>query len=241
MVSFEKTGIINASGIEVDSLPSEYQEVEYIESTGTQYIDTGIQLGESNFHIKCDFEEVVQTSQEQAIFSIWTGQHNYWNCFIRSKDLDVYTSGHHYFSNVINVGERNKVELTRSGNQWALYNGVSSITWSYTPASVNNTTIKLFRRGDLPGIANSNTHIKMYSWNIIIGGELAMTMIPCYRKSDLKPGMYDPVSGTFFAGQGTDEFTLGSEVSGNTHGFIETGDLMKVFENDIWTTEFIEY
>lgn len=28
---------------------------------------------------------------------------------------------------------------------------------------------------------------------------------------------------------------------GNTHGFSETGDLMKVFENDIWTTEFIEY
>lgn len=28
---------------------------------------------------------------------------------------------------------------------------------------------------------------------------------------------------------------------GRIHGFSETGDIMKVFENDIWTTEFIEW
>ncbi len=31
------------------------------------------------------------------------------------------------------------------------------------------------------------------------------------------------------------------ELIGSDHGFAENGDLMKVFENDIWATEFIEY
>lgn len=40
-------------------LPAGYQEVEYIESTGTQYIDTGI-IGNSNIGIKavCSLSEI---------------------------------------------------------------------------------------------------------------------------------------------------------------------------------------
>lgn len=45
-------------------LPSEYQQVEYLKSTGVQYIDTGIQLGSNDFEIKCDFERTNNTTQE---------------------------------------------------------------------------------------------------------------------------------------------------------------------------------
>lgn len=37
-------------------------------------------------------------------------------------------------------------------------------------------------------------------------------LVPCYRKSDNEVGMYDLISDTFFTNQGTGQFTYGSEV-----------------------------
>ena len=42
-------------------LPPEYQEVEYIASSGTQYIDTGIKLSSADT-VKCKFEITSSTS-----------------------------------------------------------------------------------------------------------------------------------------------------------------------------------
>ena len=47
-----------------------YTEGEYIESTGTQYIDTDVNLGVNNFNIKCKFLNTQTTEAEQAILSI---------------------------------------------------------------------------------------------------------------------------------------------------------------------------
>lgn len=42
-----------------------------------------------------------------------------------------------------------------------------------------------------------------------------MNLIPCYRKSDSKPGMWDTVSHTFFTNSGTGEFLVGPDVESN--------------------------
>ena len=52
------------------SFTNAYTEVEYIESTGTQYINTGVDLGANNFNISCKFLNTEVTVAEQAIFSI---------------------------------------------------------------------------------------------------------------------------------------------------------------------------
>lgn len=38
-------------------------------------------------------------------------------------------------------------------------------------------------------------------------------LIPCYRRSDMKPGMYDLISRTFLTNQGTGEFLLGPSIT----------------------------
>lgn len=43
-------------------------------------------------------------------------------------------------------------------------------------------------------------------------GKLRRDFVPCYRKSDNKPGMYDLVLGNFHVNQGGSEFVLGPEV-----------------------------
>ena len=48
-------------------LPQEYQEVEYIESTGTQYIDTGI-TGNNNTKIEVVFSINTMPSENIGVF-----------------------------------------------------------------------------------------------------------------------------------------------------------------------------
>lgn len=197
-------------------LPSEYQEVEYIESTGTQYIDTGVTLGTNDFTILFNFEQTKRTSGEQPITSIWTSDYNYWNLFIRSVSsdesvLDVYTSAHHMLSTEVNLNEKYTVSLTRNGNSWELTQGDSTISWTYSPSKINNTTLKLFKRGDLS--TSHSTKIKMYSFKMAISNTKTLNLIPCYRKSDGEIGMYDTVTKTFYTNSGTDIFLKGADVT----------------------------
>ena len=41
---------------------------------------------------------------------------------------------------------------------------------------------------------------------------LIRNLVPCYRKSDNKLGLYDIVNGKFYTNQGTGEFTAGPDV-----------------------------
>lgn len=197
----------------VSSLPSTYQAVEYLESTGTQYINSGISLNDKDFVISCDFEQSqYSTYYEQALFSIWTSYYNYWNCFILNNGITVYTEGHHQITNSIIIGDRRKLTLVRDGSNWVLSYKYQKIEWSYTPTRINPTTLKIFTRGDTPNQSLSDTHTKMYGLEIEIEGNKEADFIPCYRKADHKPGMYDLVTNTFFTNQGTGEFVLGPDV-----------------------------
>lgn len=197
-------------------LPSEYQEVEYIESTGTQYIDTGVTLGTNDFTILFNFEQTKRATGEQPITSIWTNDYNYWNLFIRSVSsdesvLDVYTSAHHMLSTEVNLNEKYTVSLTRNENSWELTQDDSTISWTYSPSKINNTTLKLFKRGDLTNA--HSTKIKMYSFKMAISNTKTLNLIPCYRKSNGEIGMYDTVTKTFYTNSGTDIFLKGADVT----------------------------
>lgn len=210
-------------------LPNEYQEVEYIESTGTQYIDTGITLDANDFAISFNFEQTNRTSGEQPITSIWTDSYNYWNLFIRSLSsdkyvLDTYTSKHHILSTKVNLNEIYNVSLTRNGSSWEFTQNDSTITWTYSPSTANNTTLKLFKRGDLN--TGNATKIKMYSFKMTVSNTKTLNLIPCYRKSDNEIGMYDIVSKTFFTNSGTGTFLKGADVNtiiGNVNWLDEIG------------------
>ena len=205
------------------NLPSEYQRVEYIESSGTQYIDTGLDLGSNDFEIKVKFLNTQTTAQEQAIFSIWTSNYNYWNCFIHSnRKIDVYLSTHVYGSEV-SIDTIYELSLKRVSNLWTLKLGEDSVGHTYIPNQPNPTTLKLFTRGDIPTIGNSNTYIKMFRCSVVVGGTLVRDFIPCYRKSDNEIGMYDLVNDVFYTNQGSGTFTKGRNLYPNRIGKVYKG------------------
>lgn len=53
---------------------------------------------------------------------------------------------------------------------------------------------------------SSPTPCRIYYYQQKRDGELVADFVPCYRKSDNKPGMYDLVTNEFFSNQGTGQF-----------------------------------
>jgi len=61
-------------------------------------------------------------------------------------------------------------------------------------------------------------------------GTLVRNMIPCYRRSDLKPGMYDTVNNVFYTNSGSGEFILGPVVEESSRQ-LEYNQVYTSYEN----------
>lgn len=195
-------------------LPHEYQEVEYIESSWTQYIDTEINLWSNNFKIDCDFSIVSWSSYEQAIASIWTSTYSYWNLFIHTdKKLDLYLNWHNYIDSTLSLDTKYNTTIERANNSWTFTLDNSSNVVSYTPWSTNETTLKLFTRWDVPWQSSSDSRIKMYYCKVYVAWTLTRDLVPCYRVSDWAIWLYDLVEWKFYTNAWTWTFTKWTSVN----------------------------
>lgn len=90
---------------------------------------------------------------------------------------------------------------------------------------------------------------KVYGAKYYLDGVLVRNFIPCIRKSDNKPGMYDLVNNQFYVNQGTEEFLIGEKITSTRkvkEAFIGiNGIAKKVFEASLpiinFTIEGISY
>jgi len=203
--------IANGS-IDSAGLPSEYQQVEYIKSSGTQYIDTGLSVN-YNFKIDLTFYQDVDNNSFQQIFGI-RGYGAQLGLFIRRKN-DNYIQ-YDYINRSININRTDVFPINTLHNviidKNKLYVDDNLIT-TVAEQSFDYTTNSLFL------MANNNKDsskdyafcrlCKCKMWD---NGTLARNFIPCYRISDNVIGMYDTVNDVFYTNQGTGTFLKGPNV-----------------------------
>ena len=188
-----------AGNIVPSILPEGYTEVEYLESTGTQWIDTGlISSADNKIYFDIDFE-VNNISGNGADRNPIGSQNFAFNTYF----LQVFLSKIYMFQGDINTEVtdlRNKVKFYKTN--WYVNDELKNSSIGYPTSNCN---IYLFKWG------NNLSKNKLYKCNFFDEGEnLLREFIPCYRKSDNKPGLYDLVSGVFYTNQGTGEFTYGN-------------------------------
>lgn len=190
-----------------DSLPLGYKELEYIESSYTQFIDTGIPLKTATDDVEVDFY-VGDLSVAQSIFgarysttsraySLGITNSPQWRPSFGSttENTGTATVGRH-----VAFMSHNGGTLTVDGTQ-IISIGNASIT---TPVNCHVFAIK----GN--GTLIYNSACRIYSFKIWRSGVLLMHLIPAQRMSDFEAGMYDKVSGTFFTNSGTGKFIVPS-------------------------------
>ena len=202
-------------------LPNEYQEVEYIESTGTQYIDTGVAptnktnikldiefiSGESNKWIPLIAErtKVSAHSGYSAIFGIWINS-NTKEIALNYADIDTAGitgtngSGRHVYSNIENKFYLDNT-LIKTFSASSFTSTLNLYVFALNELHIGSTNIEI-----------RNCTAKLYELKIYNNSTLIRDFIPCYRKSDNEIGLYDLVNNVFYTNAGTGVFTMGKIV-----------------------------
>lgn len=190
-------------------LPDGYTELSYIQSSGTQYIDTGFKPNQ-NTRVVFDFDPI--TAVEEWYFGTRTSGSgtDRFTCLMTGDTKKIRTDyGNTNIDTAIvpsgrTVVDKDKNNTTINGSKFS------------APTSTFSCMYSLYlMAGNTGGTANGQATLRLYFCTIYDDGEKVREFIPCRNASNVV-GMYDLVDGKFYGNSGTGTFTAGeagSEVS----------------------------
>lgn len=201
---FEETGI----------LPEGYRQLEYIESTGTQWIDTGVKCGKNlEIHSLKRFTRIDINNNSDGV-QFWDSN----NIIIR-LNYHNNTAGQRI---VCYYGDHNKaievisdIEQVTDWHSYDFKNGSQKIdNVQYAQNEITVTTNKTYYIGKVNSQSGSYLSYAQYKeYYFLESDEFVRNFIPALRLSDHKPGLYDlcgsicPLTDTpFYINAGTGEF-----------------------------------
>lgn len=193
--------------VKVIDFSSYYTELEYIESTGAQYIltdivptdDTGVVMRFSSSNTNTNGIFIGSKSSTNVNFGIGNIDNEIyfgWNTLTPSEDRREIDE------NTIYEAELNYEGCNASG--------LNSVPVDAPLGTLESTTapIAIFANND-NGTINAYSRIKLYQMVITEGNEIAHYLIPCIRNIDNEIGLYDAVTGNFYANMGSENFRKG--------------------------------
>ena len=195
------------------SLPSGYTQLEYIQSSGTQYINTGVKSPSSGLKIALSFEYIADHSdetlfgcQKNGVYSIcpWANPEFYVGSTIR---LLSYSAELNTRYNLVVEAKNNKLTTT--------WNKIS-YTGSYSGSLESTQDIYLFAN-HIDNSVGQIVSIKLYECSMYVNDVMTRNFIPCKNPSGII-GLYDSVNSVFYANAGTGRFTAGPEVEQEDKG-----------------------
>ena len=193
-------------------LPSGYTRLEYIESDGGQYIDTG--------YFPCELTRVVtaitptsgnttngvfggRTDNNVSTFSLW--------CMNGVFRTDFDTNSQHLTTDVkVEAGVRIEVDKDRGTTRL----GSKTFTQTGKGFRAANSMHVFAVNPDSNGPRYFRGRVETFS--IYESGLLEHELIPARRDSDGAVGMYDTVAGAFLVNSGSGAFKAGPEVASAT-------------------------
>ena len=200
-------------------IPSEYQKVEYIKSSGTQFINTGVKYYKHTIYLDAQFlsygsnMNLAGTGQsgQMAKKAYVIGFNTTYGIGCDANNHNP-TSWHSGKTGDIHMARFQMLANDENGN--LTFNGTEyTPTYSLDTNEMATYPLFLFAR-NYGGSINMPATAAIYRckiWNKTTS-ELLRDFVPCYRKSDEAIGMYDVVTGTFFTNSGTGTFTKGPNV-----------------------------
>lgn len=190
-----------------------YTKLDYIQSTGTQYIDTGVKFNSNTDKFELNYQANDATGNYFIAGSGWQEQGKIWlYSYKGGNTFSVYitdTSGSqrtfYGFAGPDTLKHLVTYDAKKLYIDGTLTADNSSYTFGETPFNFS-----LFNSINSTGYYAKT---KIYSFKMWKSGILTRNMIPVVRNSDNKPGLYDEVNDVFYTNSGTGEFTKGNPVN----------------------------
>lgn len=191
-------------------LPAEYEEVEYIESTGTQYIDTGV-LTAQDIELDLKFSTgVTQRCCMGARYSTSSSSLVWGYPEIGKAYVGFGGATTPYNTTPATLYDRTMHNVILSSSKYTI-DGISQ-TISNRGTLSRFYNILLFTWSNA-GVPDERMWVgNVYEFKIKKNDVLIRNFIPCYRKSDNVTGLYDLVNNQFYTNAGTGTFLRGAEV-----------------------------
>ena len=206
-------------------LPKGYAQLEYIQGTGTQYIDTEFKPN-SNSRVVIDFQMTAFPGDYQGLFSARDGaSESYRNAFSlwvnnqQQYRTDFSVDGGPSFgaANLLrHVADKNKNITT-----------IDDMSVSNSFATFNCNYNMLLLSGRSGSVIEYYANAKLYSCRIYDNDVLVRDFIPCMNPAGAV-GLYDLANGNFYTNAGTGTFDAGPEVTWPAN------DAIYVKVNGIW-------
>lgn len=211
----------------IDSIYIPYTSVEYLESTGTQYINTGI-VPKTNTRMILKFASRDVTSEcyngwitgSGALFSAGHGSNSsdtYFQCIVSSS----------WSWTASTTPIDTNIHTWDISNSAKIFDGTNFGTGNCGNAS-SGQTLYIFAQHTSWSPYTNYAKERIYYCKIYEGDTLVRDFIPVLDKTNV-PCLLDKVTGTFYYNQGTGTFNYGiinSTNSLNTASLMNTGSLV---------------
>ena len=188
------------------SLPSGYRRLEYIQSTGNQYVDSGFKPN-NNSRVVLDFEPTAAYSSIVGIFGIRDTKSAtaakmfvFWNNGASTFRTDYF--GTNKTMTVSTLLARQTVDKDKNVTT------IGSISVSNTVSTGQCTNNLYLFCTNNAGTAQYFAKLKLYSCQIYDNGTLIRNYIPCQTFFG-EIGLWDDVNGVFYGNAGTGAFISG--------------------------------
>lgn len=226
--NFCQLGVIgNRLGTGEEGLPPTYKRVNYLQSTGTQYIDT---------RIATDGTYTIRAKLKATVMQQWSA----WGRAYKTADYDVggssfcrltVQSGYYgmnflyYWNGSVHGNRPNITDVEwdiNESNVWEALEGVKYAKVNGYDASIrgnntlkvdasnpNNLTHYVFWANGIFTNGNTKAKMKLYYFQMINGsGKIVLDLIPCLDTKGT-PCMFDRIANKTFYNQGTGDFLYG--------------------------------
>ena len=182
------------AGAEKTAIAAIGTSIEYLEATGTQYLDTGITVN------KNDNKELIMS------------------CQLDNDGTYAGANGYMQYQASITGGAKGILKISYKNNIETIYfNDVLKLTKDWTSAySGTNVKLGIFKLGETNNTwYNSSAWQtgKLYYYKLYDNGTLIRDFIPVKRISDNKYGLWDKVTKAFYPNAGTGTFTAGPAIT----------------------------
>lgn len=191
-------------------LPEGYLELTYIESTGTQCVDTGFKP-DQNTRVVMDFA-VTSVSATSWLFCGRTaandGAFGLYSYSSSGKFYAVYGTKQNAFSATANLSKQQCDFDKNTVN-------VAGETYVFAEQSFESSATLYLLARNTGGTVAGNASAKLYSCQIYDNGTLIRDYVPCINP-DGAIGLYDLVTAAFFGNSGTGSFACNLDFAKQT-------------------------
>ena len=192
------------------SLPSAYQRIEYVESTGEQYIDSALPF--------TDYPQIEVTfrSVQSSVYTVCgvTGSELKYGARVTSSRAsgsnDVITNYYGRYYGYLYAPHANWHSIELSVGRTVINDIEKLFTGEFYATEQTIALFGLNNNGKIEPSAIQIAGCKIYKGQD--NPRLARDFVPCYRKSDGTIGMYDLCESKFYTNAGTGEFLKGEDI-----------------------------